>query len=558
MKKNITINLCGSLYAIDEDACEVLEQYLRNMERYFGRRDGGDEIVDDIEHRVAELFSDLKAQGVEAINVGHVHDIIRRIGNPEEMDESPAGETASPGQPAFGHEASSAGHSRVKSWFANRRLFRDPDDKVIGGVISGLSKFFGSNDPLPWRIIFILLLCFSFSIVGILYLIAWAFIPEAATSEDRLKMRGRPVNPETLNEELMHGAVRADGNLRSDGLRSGVRGFFGSLFFIIGWCIRFFALFVIGALLLFSVVVACMLLYVCISSPEAVVASGMVDDEIVRAFQLAPALLWMVWGALLSGLLLLGILFYVLVRSLLRRPTDQPMRSATRVTLLVLAVLGFASCLTLSVLYAVHFERVERELYTQNGVYFPDEARRLLAEIGWKVTQANGCNNDGDYVDGSRDFSVAGEWLRCLKFERDDRVMQWSFASERTVELPMGDYHLEALAHVGGPGAKIFLVQGEDSLFTAVPYPDDKGNGNIAYMDSAALASIAILPMPPGHAQGIDELRDKAKEWSWVRSATFRHPGGTITYGFTGNMCSPASEAELYRIEAVPEKKTKE
>ena len=68
MKKNITINLYGSLYAIDDDACQLLEQYLNNMRSYFSKRDGGDEIADDIEHRVAELFSELKAQGFEAIS----------------------------------------------------------------------------------------------------------------------------------------------------------------------------------------------------------------------------------------------------------------------------------------------------------------------------------------------------------------------------------------------------------------------------------------------------------------------------------------------------------
>ena len=87
MKKNITINLYGSLYAIDEDAYQLLEQYLANMKAYFAKREGGDEIADDIEHRVAEILSDLKAEGTEAISIEHIQDIIHRIGNPEQMDE---------------------------------------------------------------------------------------------------------------------------------------------------------------------------------------------------------------------------------------------------------------------------------------------------------------------------------------------------------------------------------------------------------------------------------------------------------------------------------------
>ena len=82
MKKNITINLFGSLYAIDEDAYELLNQYQNNMRRYFSRKEGGEEIAEDIERRIAELFDELKASGVEAITIEHVRDIISRMGNP--------------------------------------------------------------------------------------------------------------------------------------------------------------------------------------------------------------------------------------------------------------------------------------------------------------------------------------------------------------------------------------------------------------------------------------------------------------------------------------------
>lgn len=94
MKKNITINLFGSLYAIDEDAYELLNQYQNNMRRYFSRKEGGEEIAEDIERRIAELFDELKASGVEAITIEHVRDIISRIGNPEEMDGTETEATA--------------------------------------------------------------------------------------------------------------------------------------------------------------------------------------------------------------------------------------------------------------------------------------------------------------------------------------------------------------------------------------------------------------------------------------------------------------------------------
>ena len=88
MKKNITINMFGQLYAIDEDAYELLERYLSSMKRYFSDKEGGEEIADDIEHRVAELLWQQKEEGITAISIEVVKDIIGKIGNPTEIDSS--------------------------------------------------------------------------------------------------------------------------------------------------------------------------------------------------------------------------------------------------------------------------------------------------------------------------------------------------------------------------------------------------------------------------------------------------------------------------------------
>ena len=78
MKKNITINLCGRLFQIDEDAYELLQNYIESLRASFGKQEGGEEIADDIEARVAELFDELKANGTEAITIEHVKDIRKK------------------------------------------------------------------------------------------------------------------------------------------------------------------------------------------------------------------------------------------------------------------------------------------------------------------------------------------------------------------------------------------------------------------------------------------------------------------------------------------------
>ena len=85
MKKNISINIFGTIYAIDEDAYQLLENYLQSMKNYFERQEGGDEIADDIEHRVAELLWEHKQQGMEAVTIDTIKGIIEKIGNPAEI-----------------------------------------------------------------------------------------------------------------------------------------------------------------------------------------------------------------------------------------------------------------------------------------------------------------------------------------------------------------------------------------------------------------------------------------------------------------------------------------
>ena len=97
MKKNITVNIFGTLYPIDEDAYELLQRYNENMRRYYSRREGGEEIADDVEHRVAELLSEYRSKGVMAITIEHVKEIIDRIGDPQQMDAEAMGDEAGGG-----------------------------------------------------------------------------------------------------------------------------------------------------------------------------------------------------------------------------------------------------------------------------------------------------------------------------------------------------------------------------------------------------------------------------------------------------------------------------
>ena len=95
MKKNFKINMCGHLFSIDEDAYEMLSTYERSLRHYYRNREGGEEIADDLEGRIAEILEELKTDGVEAISIEHVQEVISRLGNPQQMEDGQTGADAS-------------------------------------------------------------------------------------------------------------------------------------------------------------------------------------------------------------------------------------------------------------------------------------------------------------------------------------------------------------------------------------------------------------------------------------------------------------------------------
>ena len=109
MKKNITINLFGTLYNIDEDAYQLLDNYLQSMKNYFSRQLNGDEIADDIEHRVAELLWEYKEKGIEAVSIDIIKEIIGKIGNPSEIDTNNGNEQPDQQSQSFASEEQGAG-----------------------------------------------------------------------------------------------------------------------------------------------------------------------------------------------------------------------------------------------------------------------------------------------------------------------------------------------------------------------------------------------------------------------------------------------------------------
>ncbi len=188
MNKIEYINLGGIPLAIDLDAAEVLQNYLHELDDYFGKSEYADEIINDIELRMAELIEE--SMGTRKVaNMEDIRKAISVMGRPDQFDNA---------------DSKEADEEYREEHRYRRKLYRDPDEKVIAGVCSGVAAYFDINDPIWVRLAFVI-----FTLTGgagvLLYLILWAIMPKAKSSIDRLRMKGEPIDLENIERMVEKG-----------------------------------------------------------------------------------------------------------------------------------------------------------------------------------------------------------------------------------------------------------------------------------------------------------------------------------------------------------------
>lgn len=202
MKKIININFQGRVIPIEETAYDILKQYIESLRGYFAHEEGRDEIINDIESRIAELFSDRLKRTTTCITDDDVNSVITSIGRPEDLEE------AEGPQPSVNNGTSAAGtqanYHQSQQTFSGRRLYRAENDKIIGGVASGLASYFGI-DPAIMRLLFVLFLFMGFGIL--LYIILWIVVPSRALVTNIRKRLYR--NPENRMVGGVAGGIAA-------------------------------------------------------------------------------------------------------------------------------------------------------------------------------------------------------------------------------------------------------------------------------------------------------------------------------------------------------------
>lgn len=195
MNKTITANVGGFVFNIEEQAYETLSRYLKTIRQSMQNEESVDEVMQDIEHRIAEIFHDvLQKNKREVIDGNDITLVIDTMGQPEDFHiEDETKNTSS---------KTSEKENSTTEKNGGRQFYRDPDDKIVGGICSGLSAYFGW-DPLFMRIAFVILF-FGFGSGILIYILLWLIIPEASTTAEKMRMRGEKVDVESIKQRFQN------------------------------------------------------------------------------------------------------------------------------------------------------------------------------------------------------------------------------------------------------------------------------------------------------------------------------------------------------------------
>lgn len=255
MNKTIIININGIVFHIEEDAYETLRAYMIDIKRHFGKSEESKEILEDIENRIAEMFSDrIQAGRKEVINIDDVNQVIAQMGRVSDFEEAVNDENsfASEEKAQEKQQAETPSPEEEplpRATYFSKRLMRDPEDTVIGGICSGLGHYFGLE--AKWvRVLFVL-----FTLLGgsgiLLYIVLWIVIPQAISRADKMAMRGEAPNLQNFKksfEEEMEN-IGTKFSRASDHIGNGARsigGFLEIFFRIVAKIIGFTVLIIVG------------------------------------------------------------------------------------------------------------------------------------------------------------------------------------------------------------------------------------------------------------------------------------------------------------------------
>ncbi len=356
MKKTLTVNLGGTVFHIDEDAYLLLDKYLSNLRIHFRKEEGSDEIMNDFEMRISELLNERVRLGYEVITIEQVDDVIKRMGKPEEIF----------GEEHFSSQAKEEYKVKIETT-AKKRFFRNPDDRILGGVAGGFAAYMGW-DPTAVRLIIILL---TFLLLGpfaiIAYILLWLIVPMANTAGEKLQMRGESVTIENIGKTVTDGfeKISADVNdyINSEKPRTALQKFGDGFVNVIGFIIKILGILLAIVLLPPVLFVLFILIIVLFAVIVGLIGGGigLLGGGFGSLFAFLPFADWNMAGnypeaaliiATIASIFAIGIpviaLGYLIAGQIFNW---KPMPTATKWVLLILWLVSLATTIVLGINY---------------------------------------------------------------------------------------------------------------------------------------------------------------------------------------------------------------
>ena len=594
MKKNININLFGTLYAIDEDACTLLENYLDNMRSYFAKRDGGDEIFDDIEHRVAEHLWSLKESGMTAIDIDTVKQIISSIGNPDEMEsgveeaaDSKTEETSdaeadsedkeqSEGEDQGEGEGKDNGQSEGKAqsqsysntsndtdsnttaeetvggkWIdrvlhhvSTHRFYRDGKDKIGGGVISGLCHYCGGGDIVVWRVgivlfllaIFVLNQTFRYyfisPLLGFLFFVPIIIyiVLWLVAPMARTTEERLSMTGEEVTPESISKAIIAEAE---EQVKPNVkRGKGGSVLSRIAEIVKFCIKTI--ALISFSALTAFALAYLIFSIAYAVIGDPFIrlftNDDITLSFM--ASIPYMKFYIVVSALCcFIAALLPLLLIVRSFKSEPKPMRTGIIAMLSGIWIVAMTLGLIMFVMIGIQMQKKGREYDRLENTH----NGIYMDRNNWDLTSQNGWNievakNFGETIYGWSDEDPLCMEKNPIRIRADKSNQPIEFVMSRKEAKEEGDYVLECLSSCSVVDATL-SVWSEGKCLSELRL-DGYGSASNIPLKGLLWEESRKIPLLCQQNDSTTWVDNVLQndDWRYLSTAPFHHKGGIIEY----------------------------
>ncbi len=455
MNKTVTINLGGIVFHIDEDAYQKLSRYFDAIKRSLNNSSGQEEIIKDIEMRISELLSEKLISDKHVIGLKEIDEVISVMGQPED----------------YIIEDDSKAESNYQAYKKSKKLYRDKDKGMIGGVAAGLSHYLGID--VFWILVILILFFFGFGTGILAYIILWIATPEAVTTSEKLEMTGEPVTISSIEKKVREEFdsvsekfKNVDYDKYGNQIKTGAEKFGNSLSEIISTIFKVFAKF-LGVILIITGVTVLFFLFVGIFTLGTGYWITFPWTEFVDAGNFTDYPIW-VFGLLMFLGVGIPFFFLTLLGFRLLSPSMKSIGSIAKYTLLALWILAIAALISIGIQQASEVAYEGKTIKKETLNILPTDTLQIEFRYNENYTNDLDDTNNFRFVqDASKnevifsnnihfEIEKTDEKAPYIQIERRARGKSFNEAKKRAEKIQFG-YRLE--------GKKLLL---DNYLLTAV------------------------------------------------------------------------------------------